>query len=176
VVAAVASTGLLSAASPAHAAAIDLQCALNVQLNFNPPLTISHTTGSPTGGGGVVDCQSPGGKYPDLKSGTATVLNASATSSGDPCDLLLTVTGTGKVTWDGGQTSQFNFTANTNPANGSPTFKAKVTSGPLADDTSRVFRSSSIPTRTAGPMGSARSSPTLAASSPSADLASANGS
>jgi hypothetical protein len=135
--AAAASTGLLSVATPARAAVVDLVCLAGAQVNVSPPLTGTTVTGRPTGDGDVMDCSSPDGAYPDLGSGAATVTAAMAASGGGLCDLLLTITGTGEITWNDGQVSTFSLAANTNPAVGHRALGAVVTSGPLTGDSVR---------------------------------------
>jgi hypothetical protein len=55
--------------------------------------------------------------------------------SGVPCALLLTIEGDGRIEWNTGQVSRFDFLLNSNPLNGTLAFGATITSGPLDGDT-----------------------------------------
>jgi hypothetical protein len=113
----------------------DLQCVVNFQFNFDPPLTATNTTGSHTANAGFVSCSSPNGHYSDLRSGNAVATSATVTSSSGPCNLIITISGSGKIDWNTGDTSKFTFSVNTDPSNGAITLSATVKSGPLKGDT-----------------------------------------
>jgi uncharacterized protein (DUF2141 family) len=122
----------------ASAATGDLACAVNFQLDFSPALTASNTTATLTGTAALVGCTSPNGNFSNLTAATVTAQNASVTSlSGVPCNLLLTVTGSGVIDWApaGVPDSGFNFTINTNPFAGPVAFSGQIPSGPLTGDT-----------------------------------------
>lgn len=119
---------------PARAAVGDLNCTVSLVFTFSPPLTLTRTTTSAQASAQVSACFSPNGLFSSLTSGTV-LANATATSQGGtPCNLLLTITGTGAITWNTGQISDYSFTISTNPLQGTITVSATVTSGPLAGD------------------------------------------
>jgi len=122
-------------ALPAQAETGDLVCVVNFQFNFDPPLTATNPTGSPTATAGFVDCTSPNGNYSDLGSGTVATTSATVTSSSGPCNLLITIEGNGRIDWNTGDTSRFSFTVNTNPLNGAISLSATINSGELKGDT-----------------------------------------
>lgn len=118
----------------ARAAAGDLTCTVSLAFTFSPPLTTTTTTTSAQASAQVSDCISPNGNFSSLASATVQA-NATATSQGGvPCDVLLTISGAGTLTWNTGQTSGYSFTISTNPIQGTITVSATVTSGPLAGD------------------------------------------
>jgi hypothetical protein len=120
---------------PASAATGDLECVINFQFTFDPPLTATNTTGPTIATAGFVDCDSPNGNYNDLRSGNVVTTSASVTSSSGPCNLIITIVGDGRIDWNTGETSRLRFTVNTNPANGAITLSATIRSGPLKNDT-----------------------------------------
>lgn len=124
----------LASGPPARAAVGDLTCTVSLVFTFSPPLTTTRTTTSAQASAQVADCISPNGHFSSLTSGTVQA-NATATSQGGiPCNLLLTISGTGAITWNTGQTSGYSFTISTNPIQGTITVSATVTSGPMAGD------------------------------------------
>jgi hypothetical protein len=124
----------LVSAPSAQAATGDLACTANFQIDFNPALTATQTTAQTSDTAGFADCTSLNG-HTDLKSATVQATGPATSKSGVPCNLLLTVTGTGTVEWNTGQISGFSFTVNTNPTKGTITLSANITSGPLSRDT-----------------------------------------
>lgn len=113
----------------------DLACTVNFQLTFTPALTATNTTAAMVGQAGLVNCFSPSGAYPDIRSGTANGPGTVTSIGGVPCNLLLTANGTAKFVWNTGEVSDFNYVVNTNPLAGEVTLHAQVTSGPLAGTT-----------------------------------------
>lgn len=123
------------AAMPARAATGDLTCTSNAQINFTPPLTATQTTADTTDTAGLAGCTSPNGNFPRLASGTVQASGPATSLGGVPCNLLLTVTGTGTITWNTNQKSKLTFDINTNPTNGTLSFSGAITTGPLNADT-----------------------------------------
>jgi hypothetical protein len=122
--------------APASAATGDLACIVNFQFNFVPALTTTSTAAQAKATAGFVDCVSPNSRYSNLRSATVLASGRATALAGVPCSLLLTITGTGTITWSPtGQKSGFTFTVNTDPFNGTVSLSAVVTSGPLAGDT-----------------------------------------
>ena len=126
--------GLSFSTLSAQAEAGDLACFVNFQFNFDPPLTAINSTGSTVATAGFVGCTSPNGQHADLGSATVETTAATVTSSSGPCNLLITIVGTGRVDWNTGATSRFSFTVNTNPLNGAITLSATINSGELKGD------------------------------------------
>jgi hypothetical protein len=123
------------AAHPAHAAVGDLTCLANFQINFSSPLTATNTTADASINGGLTNCTSPNGKYPNLKSGNFTG-KGTATSSGGPCDLILTINlPKNTAVWSPtGEHSVAAGTVSTNPSSGTLGINAVVTNGALKGD------------------------------------------
>ncbi|MGK5531036.1 hypothetical protein [Streptomyces sp. URMC 129] len=102
--------------APAHAALGDLVCTANFQGNFSPPLTAQQTTADIESPAGFVNRLSPNGRYPALQSGVGHA------------------SGTGVFEGNTGQDSESDGTIVTDPAEGTLTLSAVITSGPLAGD------------------------------------------
>jgi len=125
----------LVSVSAAQAATGDLACRAKFQINFNPALTATQTMAQTSDTAEFTGCTSLNGNHKDLKSATVQAAGPATSTSGVPCNLLLTVNGTGTVKWNTGQTSGFSFTVNTDPTKGTITLSANITSGPLSGDT-----------------------------------------
>jgi hypothetical protein len=125
--------------TPAHAETGDLSCTGNFQFDFTPPLTPTNTTADTTVGGGLVNCQSPNGKYTRLKSGVRTGTGTATRHFGDQCAPVMTITEQAVLTWNTGEKSEFDITVNTDPAAGRVTISARFTHGPLAGDTANAY-------------------------------------
>ena len=130
------SISVCTATVPAHAAVGDLTCTSNAQVNFSPPLTATQTTASTTDTAALSSCTSANGRFSELQSATVQATGPATSLGGVPCNLLLTVTGTGSITWNTGDKSKLTFDINTNPTNGTLSLSATITSGPLKGDTS----------------------------------------
>jgi hypothetical protein len=125
--------------TPAQAETGDLTCTGNFQFDFTPPLTPTNTTADATVGGGLVNCQSPNGKYTRLKSGVRTGTGTATRHFGDQCAPVMTITEQAVLTWNTGEKSNFDITINTDPAAGRITISARFTQGPLAGDTANAY-------------------------------------
>lgn len=124
---------------PARAETGDLTCTGNFQFDFTPPLTPANTTADATVGGGLVNCQSPNGKYTRLKSGVRTGTGTATRHFGDQCAPVMTIVEQAVLTWNTGEKSKFDITVNTDPAAGRVTISALFTNGPLAGDTANAY-------------------------------------
>jgi hypothetical protein len=123
----------------AHAETGDLTCTGNFQFDFSPPLTPANTTADAAVGGGLVNCQSPNGKYPRLKSGVRTGDGTATRHFGDQCAPVMTIVEKAELIWNTGEKSKFDITVNTDPSAGRVTISARFTSGPLAGDTANAY-------------------------------------
>jgi hypothetical protein len=124
--------------APASAATGDLACFANFQFDFDPPLTADTTTSEATGTAALVNCTSANGNYSPLKSATFRPTEIKVTSQGGaPCNLLLTIQGSGALEWSpaGSPNSRLDFVVNTDPSAGSITLSAMIADGPMAGDT-----------------------------------------
>jgi hypothetical protein len=117
----------------------DLTCTGNFQFDFSPPLTTTSTKADAAVGGGLVNCQSPNGKYTRLKSGVRTDTGTATRHFGDQCAPVLTIVEKAVLTWNTGEKSKFDITVNTDPSAGRMTISAVFTSGPLAGDTAHAY-------------------------------------
>jgi hypothetical protein len=122
-------------AHTAQAATGDLACSTNFQFNFTPALTATQTTAKATATASFTDCTSLNGHYTTLKSASVQATGSVISTGTDPCNLLLTITGTGMITWNNQKTSHLNYKVNTNPLNGTITLSATITGGQLKGDT-----------------------------------------
>lgn len=129
-----------AAAPPAAASAADLACTVNVQLSFSPPLTAVQTTASVVAVASLSNCLSPTGSHPQLAGGVATPVSGTVTSLGGvPCNLLLTITGSGVIDWSpGDERTTFDFTVRTNVLDGTVQLTTRQTGGTLAGTTSQT--------------------------------------
>ncbi|WP_447008973.1 hypothetical protein ACRAKJ_14525 [Saccharothrix sp. DSM 118769] len=127
-------------APPATAAVADLTCTINVQLSFSPALTAVQTTASVVAVASLSNCTSPNGSHPQLAGGVATPVTGTATSLGGvPCNLLLTLTGSGIIEWSpGDEQTTFDFTVRTNVLDGTVQLTTWQTGGTLAGTTSQT--------------------------------------
>ncbi|GAA1309177.1 hypothetical protein [Saccharothrix xinjiangensis] len=127
-------------AAPAGAAVADLACTINVQLSFSPALTAVQTTASVVAVASLSNCVSPNGSHPQLAGGVATPVTGVATSLGGvPCNLLLTLTGSGVIEWSpGNEQTTFDFTVRTNVLDGTVQLTTWQTGGTLAGTTSQT--------------------------------------
>lgn len=133
-----ATIGFLAPAPPALAAQGDLKCTLALVLNFTPTLTISQATATSSGTGLMVNCVSSNGVYPGLNNAVVTSWGAATLTAapGKPLDckaFSVRIIGNGTWRWSNGETSQFSFIVDTDPAH--LTADAVATSGPLVHDT-----------------------------------------
>jgi hypothetical protein len=135
--------GLVGAVAPmpaAHAQLLDLNCALNFQFNFSPPLSLANPVEVLTEGNltaNFTSCLSLNQRFSDLHSATVHVTGV-ATVSGypvNPCALLLKMIGTGTFEWSNGQSSGFDWEVTTDPLKNLLTLHANITSGPMTGDT-----------------------------------------
>lgn len=112
-------TSLLAVAvvlpAPAQAETGGLTCTGNFQFDFTPPLTPANTTADATVGGGLVNCQSPNGKYTRLTSAVRTGTGTTTRHLGDQCAPVMTITEQAVLTWNTGEKSKFDITANAYP-------------------------------------------------------------
>ena len=131
----VAAAGLLGPAGPARALTVDMTCSAAFELDFTPPLTATQTTSTAVGRAGIVGCLPLTVRAAGLQSAAVTATGQVTSSGLAPCNLLLTITGTGRFLWNTGQQSHFVFTINTDPTAGTITLSATITSGRLAGDT-----------------------------------------
>jgi hypothetical protein len=134
----------LSAAGPAAAAAGDITCTAQAQLNFSPPLSAANPTASVSGSGALTNCFSLTG-FTNYKSASLTDFKGTATVSkllpgGGVCGLLFSATGTITDVWDPVHaTSRVNYTVSTDPiAPGSIRIAVKVVSGAFAGDSATL--------------------------------------
>lgn len=125
-------------AVPASAAPGDLTCTANFQQNFTPPLTATNTNANVDGSSALVNCTSPNGNFPTLKSGISPGSGTAVALGGaNPCSLLLRIELTSTIEWSppGNPKSHLDVVIDTNPADGTVAFTATVTNGPLKGDT-----------------------------------------
>ncbi|MEU6154340.1 hypothetical protein ABZ816_30535 [Actinosynnema sp. NPDC047251] len=125
---------------PAEAAVASLACTINVQLSFSPPLTAVQTSASVVAVASLSNCLSPNGSQPQLAGGVATPVTGTVSSLGGvPCNLLLTITGSGVIEWSpGGEQTTFDFTVRTNVLDGTVQLTTWQTGGTLAGTTSQT--------------------------------------
>ncbi|MEO3775845.1 hypothetical protein ABGB16_03120 [Micromonospora sp. B11E3] len=139
---AMAATAVVVSPAPAQAALGDLLCPDSAgYVLFEPPLRpgVTSTVTSHVSTNSPTPCLSPNGSHPELDwydevmNGTATV---SGVGGGGICSLLFTLTGTGRITWSDGTTSDDEITLQTDPANPATLGgSAIITSGTLQGDT-----------------------------------------
>ncbi|MEU4803911.1 hypothetical protein [Actinosynnema sp. NPDC023587] len=127
-------------APPAGAEVAALTCTVNVQLSFSPSLTAVQTTASVVAVASLSNCLSPDGSHPHLAGGTASPVSGTVTSLGGiPCNLLLTITGSGTIEWSpGDERTAFDFTVRTNVLDGTVQLTTWQTAGTLAGTTSQT--------------------------------------
>ena len=127
--------------APAQAATADLTCTFAGRANFAPALTATNTKANASITFGLVNCLSPDGMHPDLKSAIFTGSGTATAAPGiNPCSLLLTIVATGPLIWSPtGEHSTFSGTFNTSLSAGPIAITAEVTKGVLAGDTGPII-------------------------------------
>ncbi|WP_190823467.1 hypothetical protein [Saccharopolyspora pogona] len=134
---------VVSPAAPAQAALGDLLCPYSSGYAvFEPPLQsgVTSTVTAHVSTNNPLPCHSPNGSHPELAwydeavNGTATV--SDVVDGGGLCNLLFTLTGTGRLTWSDGTTSDDEITFQTDPAKPQTLGgSATITRGTLQGDT-----------------------------------------